>query len=57
MTMPTMEGLLEEWRDGKYLEVAETLERMSPKYVAQFCVLLVRYAGVAQVDVLHKMMD
>ncbi len=57
MVLPTMEGLLEEWRDGKYLEVAETLERMGPKYVAQFCVLLVKYEGVSQIDVLHKMMD
>lgn len=50
-------GLLDKWRDGKYLEVAETLGQMEPKYVAQFCVLLVRYDGVAQLDVLHKMMD
>jgi hypothetical protein len=57
MTMPTMEGLLEEWRDGAYLEVAKTLERMGPKYVAQFCALLVRYEGTSQVDVLNKMMN
>ena len=57
MVLPTMEGLLEEWRDGKYLEVAKTLERMGPKYVAQFCVLLVKYDGVSQIDVLHKMLD
>ncbi len=55
--MPTMEGLLEEWRDGAYLEVAKTLERMGPKYVAQFCALLVRYEGTSQVDVLNKMMN
>ena len=51
-----IEGLLEDWRDGKYIEVADTLDRMDGKYVVQFCDLLVRYEGINQLNILKKLL-
>lgn len=57
MVAPTLEDLLEDWRDGKYISVADVLNQMPPKHVAKFCSMLVRYDGVNQLVFLDKLLN
>ncbi len=48
---------LEMFRDGKYLELSESLQKESPACIAGLCYYLVKYEGVGHLDFLRKLID
>lgn len=57
MPISEIESLLEDWRDGKYIEVSDSLKSLSPSEVVSFCDILVRYSGQNNLNILRKFMD
>jgi hypothetical protein len=52
----TNESLLEMWRDGLFIDVADALKEKSPEFVVSFCNYLVRFQGVNELSVLTKLL-
>ena len=50
--------LTELWQDGKYSQVADTInnEGWKPQRVAEFCSYFNKYLGSNQLNVLHKLL-
>jgi hypothetical protein len=47
---------LEMFRDGKYLELSEIINKETPQFVAAFCYYLSKYEGVNHLDFLRKLL-
>ena len=52
-----IEQLLEDWKEGNYYEVSEAVSALPPNEVVDFCNLLTKYCGPAQLVVLSKLMN
>jgi hypothetical protein len=47
---------LELFRDEKYLELSELLNKETPQFIAAFCYYVSKYEGVHHLDFLRKLL-